>query len=72
MDAKYTCYLQGIETINFTEEEKAEKDALWNEGFVEWDRRDYQRFCQALEMFAPDDYQSVAQHIGTKDAEQVE
>lgn len=56
LDAKYTSFLQGIEQITFSEEEKKEKDGLWEQGFVYWDRRDYQRFCQALELYAPDDY----------------
>jgi hypothetical protein len=45
MEAKYTSYLQGIELVVFTEEEKKEKEYLWSQGFVDWDRRDYQRFC---------------------------
>ena len=45
INAKYTGYLQGIEQIHFTEEERKEKEALWGQGFIEWDRRDYQRFC---------------------------
>jgi hypothetical protein len=41
LDAKYTGFLQGIEQITFSEEEKKEKDSLWIQGFVDWDRRDY-------------------------------
>jgi len=48
LDAKY-CAFQGSDALVFTEEEKQEKDELLSRGFVDWDRRDYQRFCQALE-----------------------
>lgn len=56
----------------FTEDERREKDQLWNAGFVNWDRRDYQRYCQALELFPKDDYESIAQHLGTKTPEEVQ
>ena len=72
MNAKYTSYLQGIEQVIFTEEEKKEKDYLWSQGFVDWDRRDYQRFCQALEFCAKDDYEGISNHIQTKSKEEVE
>jgi len=71
MDAKYSGYFQGVDTINFSEAEKREKEQLWNQGFVEWDRRDYQRFCQALEIYAPDDFESIAVHVQTKSADEV-
>ncbi len=64
LDAKYTSYLSGIEQVTFSEEEKKEKDRLWDAGFHDWDRRDYQRFCQALEFYSPDDYENIAKHIG--------
>lgn len=72
LEAKYTACLQGIEQVVFTEEERRLKDQLWSAGFHDWDRRDYQRFCQALEFFSPDDYESIARHIGdTKTPEDV-
>jgi hypothetical protein len=63
-DAKYTSYLSGIQQIKFTEEDRKEKEKLWEAGFHNWDRRDYQRFCQALEFYSPDDYENIANHIG--------
>lgn len=44
IDSKYTGYFQGIETIEFTEEDKIEKEALLSRGFINWDRRDFQKF----------------------------
>jgi SWI/SNF-related matrix-associated actin-dependent regulator of chromatin subfamily A member 5 len=41
IDAKYSGYFQGVEHIEFTEEEKIEKDALMERGFINWDRRDF-------------------------------
>ena len=73
LEAKYTSYLSGIQQVIFTEEERKEKDKLWDVGFHNWDRRDYQRFCQALEFYSPDDFENIARHIGdTKTAEDVE
>ena len=73
LEAKYTSYLSGIQQVIFTEEERKEKDKLWDVGFHNWDRRDYQRFCQALEFYSPDDFENIARHIGdTKNAEDVE
>ena len=73
LEAKYTSYLSGIQQVNFTEEEKKEKDRLWDAGFHDWDRRDYQRFCQALEFYSPDDFENIARHIGgNKNPEDIE
>ena len=41
IDAKYSGYFQGVEHIEFTAEEKLEKDALMERGFINWDRRDF-------------------------------
>lgn len=41
MDAKYTSYLSGIEQVNFTDQDRQEKELLWDKGFHNWDRRDY-------------------------------
>lgn len=34
-----------------TEEEQAEKDALIQQGFEDWSRRDFQQFIRALETY---------------------
>jgi hypothetical protein len=41
IDSKYSGYFTGVEFVDFTEEEKIEKDYLLNEGFLNWDRRDF-------------------------------
>jgi hypothetical protein len=51
MDSKYAGYFQGMEGSPFSEEEKIEKDLLLEKGFLNWDRRDYQRFIQAIELY---------------------
>lgn len=71
MNAKYTGFLTGCEQITFSEEERKEKERLWSQGFIDWDRRDYQRYCQALEMYAPNDSENIAKHVGTKTPEEV-
>ena len=41
IDAKYSSYFQGVELVEFTEEDRIEKDALMSRGFINWDRRDF-------------------------------
>jgi len=55
-----------------TEEEQNEKKEIFETGFNEWDRKEYFRYVQALEMFAPDDYNAIAEYLQSKTAEQVE
>lgn len=40
-ESKYSGYFQGIEYVDFTEEDRIEKDMLMSKGFVDWDRRDF-------------------------------
>ena len=47
--------------VDFSEAEKQEKKDLLKTGFENWDRRDYQRFCQALEMYPKEDYNKISQ-----------
>lgn len=47
----------------FTPEMKIEKDILESKGFNEWDRREYQKFIQALELYATDDYANISKHM---------
>ena len=44
IESKYSGYFQGVEPVTFSEEEKIEKDALLSRGYLNWDRRDYQKF----------------------------
>ena len=56
--------------FKLSEEEKEEKTQLFESGFNEWDRRDYFRFIQALEMYATDDYAGISEYLQTKTPEQ--
>jgi hypothetical protein len=38
---------------------KIEKDLIESKGFNEWDRREFQKFIQALEMFRTNDYDNI-------------
>lgn len=51
IDSKYSGYFTGIEYVDFSEEDQIEKDFLLKEGFLNWDRRDFQKVVQALEMY---------------------
>lgn len=55
-----------------SEEEISEKKNIFETGFNEWDRKEYFRFIQALEMFAPDDFSAISGYLQSKDPEQVE
>jgi len=45
---------------------------LLESGFTNWDRRDYQKVCQALELYPREEIDSISNHIGTKIPEEVE
>jgi SWI/SNF-related matrix-associated actin-dependent regulator of chromatin subfamily A member 5 len=52
---------------------KVEKELLESKGFPEWDRRDFQRFIQGLEMYATNDYVNISRHMeGSKTPLQVQ
>jgi len=57
IDAEYSGYFTGIEPVDFTEEEKIEKETLMSLGFLNWDRRDFQKFLQALEIYPREECQ---------------
>lgn len=71
LDSKYAGYFQGVEYVEFTEEDRIEKDILLSKGFTNWDRRDYQKFCQAIEMFPREETDLWLNHIGTKTKEEL-
>ena len=58
--------------FKLTEEEKEEKNRIYESGFIKWDRREYFRFIQALEFSGTDEYEEIAQHIQTKTKEEVQ
>ena len=39
---------------------------------MQWDRRDFQKFCQALDLFPREDFESISGHVGTKTSEQIQ
>jgi len=41
IDSKYSHYFQGMEPVDFTEEERIEKETLMARGFTNWDRREF-------------------------------
>ncbi len=55
--------------LTFAEEE--EKKSLFDQGFLEWTRNEYQKFVQSLDMYAPDDFEHISTHIKTKSVEEV-
>ena len=71
-ESKYSGYFQGMEHIEFTEMDATEKQVLLDSGFLNWDRRDYQKVCQALEMYPREECENIARHVGTKNAEEIE
>ena len=51
---------------------KIEKELIEKQGFPDWERRDFQKFVQALELYASDDYKNISQHMeSSKTAEEV-
>lgn len=72
INAKYSGYFTGVDIEEFTEEERIEKELLMSQGFLNWDRRDYQKFCQAIDLFPKDNFEAFAGHVGTKTADEVE
>jgi hypothetical protein len=63
MEAKYSGYVQGVETPMFTEEMRKEKEEIEAKGFNNWDRKEFQKFIQAMELFATDDYANISKHM---------
>jgi SWI/SNF-related matrix-associated actin-dependent regulator of chromatin subfamily A member 5 len=49
-----------------------EKERLESRGFPQWDKREFNRFVSALEMYATDDYENISKHLeGSKSPEEV-
>lgn len=70
MEARFNGYISGRETIQFTPEMQIEKDMIESKGFPDWDRREFQKFVQALELFSTKDYASISKYMeGSKTPE---
>ena len=54
-----------------TQSEKRRRDAMLQEGFGDWTRKDFQAFCRACEKYGRDDISSIATEIDGKTWEQV-
>jgi len=54
-----------------TEEEQAEKEDLLNEGFREWNKRDFNQFIRLNEKYGREDIVSIAKEVEGKTAEEV-
>ena len=63
MESKFSGYIQGSNIQAFTPEMKIEKDFIESKGFPDWDRRDFQKFIQGLELYATDDYFNISKHM---------
>ncbi|NXD32609.1 ISWI ATPase, partial [Spelaeornis formosus] len=57
--------------VPLTEEEVAEKEALAEEGFPDWQRRHFQSFIKAVEKYGRDNLDKVALEIADKTEEEV-
>lgn len=70
-ESKYSGYLAGIEYVDFTEDDKIEKEILMKKGFADWDRRDFQKICQALELYPREEIENISRHVISKTPEQI-
>ena len=57
--------------VPLTEEEQAEKAELSEQGFGEWNRRDFQQFLNGSGRYGRTDYESIADDIDSKTTAQV-
>ncbi|KAL3438532.1 SNF2 family N-terminal domain-containing protein [Aspergillus tetrazonus] len=55
-----------------TEAEQAEKTKLSEQGFSDWNRRDFQQFINGSAKFGRTDYAGIATEVDSKDPKQVE
>ncbi|KAJ5777913.1 ISWI chromatin-remodeling complex ATPase ISW2 [Penicillium odoratum] len=55
-----------------TEEERAEKERLSEEGFSTWNRRDFQQFVNGSAKFGRTDYKGIATEVDSKEPDEVE
>lgn len=59
------------ESEPLTEDEISEKEALLQEGFTTWTRRDFNQFIKANEKYGRDDMDSISKEVEGKTAEEV-
>ncbi|KAI7133663.1 chromatin remodelling complex ATPase chain ISW1 [Hortaea werneckii] len=54
-----------------TEKEQAEKEKLTNEGFGEWNKRDFQQFVNGSAKYGRNNYDNIALEVDSKDANEI-
>ncbi|CZS92283.1 hypothetical protein WAI453_000164 [Rhynchosporium graminicola] len=54
-----------------TEEEQEEKEALSQQGFAEWNRRDFQQFVNGSAKYGRKDYDAIADEVDSKNADEI-
>ncbi|KAJ5892440.1 SNF2-related protein [Penicillium tannophilum] len=59
-------------SVPLTEEERAEKDRMSEEGFSTWNRRDFQQFVNGSAKFGRTDYKGIATEVDSKEPDEVE
>lgn len=57
--------------VPLTEEEQAEKARMSEEGFANWNRRDFQQFINGSAKFGRTDYEGIATEVDSKTPEEV-
>lgn len=56
--------IDGAEPL--TDKEKEEMEQLLNEGFNNWNKRDFQQFCKLCEKYGRDDIQNISREMESK------
>ena len=54
-----------------TEEEKEKKEKLTEQGFVDWNRRDFQQFVNGSAKYGRTNYEGIAEEVDGKDAAEI-
>ncbi|RMZ05728.1 hypothetical protein D0860_05820 [Hortaea werneckii] len=54
-----------------TEKEQAEKEKLTNEGFGEWNKRDFQQFVNGSAKYGRNNYDNIALEVDSKDTNEI-
>ena len=54
-----------------TEEEKAEKECLIEQGFPEWNKRDFQQFLNGSAKYGRQNYEGISEEVDGKDADEI-
>ncbi|CAG9329863.1 unnamed protein product [Blepharisma stoltei] len=55
----------------FTDKDKAQRKALLRNGFLNWTKKDFNNFILACEIYGKDEFDKIAEEIGTKSIREV-